>query len=95
MDIVCFLSVPSVVCNLIVLQGLQFEIAQFRGPLRENTLGSAYLDACEWPLTCMQSFFCAAAAPTPGHLRFTAHLSTKLIKLIGTATMLNGSTSGQ
>lgn len=57
MDIVCFLSVPSVVCNLIVLQGLQFEIAQFRGPLRENTLGSAYLDACEWPLTLMQSFF--------------------------------------
>jgi len=37
--------------------GLQFEVAQFRGPMRENVLGSAYLDACLRDFTINAIFF--------------------------------------
>lgn len=34
-------------------QGLQFEVAQFRGPIRDRVYGSAYLDACECAQMCV------------------------------------------
>ncbi|KAF5830820.1 hypothetical protein DUNSADRAFT_13989 [Dunaliella salina] len=37
--------------------GLQFEVAQFRGPIRENVMGSAYLDACLRDFTINAIFF--------------------------------------